>query len=132
MITENACYLIRKSKKEKIIIKDLSLLKITKVRIDDLYGFNIFFNYDNKHYLLHTYRDWDLISFLYEKNFYEDGSYDLKTLNHSYNDMLTDYLLDYKGEPWDEKRPPYKQIDKEHFVNALVEKGFCLYCKETN
>ena len=66
------------------------------------------------------------------ENFYEDGSYDLKTLNHSYNDMLTDYLLDYKGEPWDEKRPPYKQIDKEHFVNALVEKGFCLYCKETN
>lgn len=101
-----------------IDIKDLSLLKITKVK-----KWAICFDYDGKHYLLHGNYEigegqWQE---LYERelNFY--GQYSLKRIaeKSGKEQVADDYIKNQKG-----KTIVYSQIDKSYFAYKLTKRGF--------
>lgn len=104
--------------REVIDIQDLSLLKITKVKT-----WAIYFDYGNKHYLLHNKLcdEYEEIHELYERNINKNGFYSLNFIKSSYarSSVLNDYI---KPISW--KTIVYNQIDKEYFRDKLVVNGF--------
>lgn len=101
-----------------IDIKDLSLLKITKVK-----NWAIYFDYDGKHYFIHGNYEIGEGSWqeLYERDLNYYGQYSLKRIkgNCSTDRVASDYISKQKG-----KTIVYSQIDKKHFAYKLTKRGF--------
>lgn len=100
-----------------IEMNDLSLLEITKVK-----PWAIYFDYDNKHYLLHgKVDDYESIQELYERHLDENGNYDLIFIKSRYG---RDYLSSDYIKSINRKTIVYNQIDKEYFRKQLIRSGF--------
>lgn len=100
-----------------IEMNDLSLLKITKVK-----PWAIYFDYDNKHYLLHGKADgYESIQELYERQLDENGNYDLIFIKSRYG---RDYLANGYIKSINKRTVVYNQIDKEYFREQLIRSGF--------
>ena len=102
-----------------INIDDLDSLKITKVK-----DWAIYFDYDNRHYLLHGSSELGEGSWqdLYERYLDSNGHYELrhiKSIMYLSEYCAHDYILRQKG-----KTIVYKNIDKEYFVYKLTKRGF--------
>lgn len=105
----------------KLIITDLNKLKITKVK-----DWAIYFNYDNKKYLLHgSEYEYDYKYSLYKRKPVSNNRYELETISEKYtnNDYVTNEFIKESSK----RTLVYNQIDKEYFVNKLVEWGFVEY-----
>lgn len=100
-----------------IEMNDLSLLEITKVK-----PWAIYFDYDNKHYLLHGKADgYESIQELYERQLDKNGNYDLIFIKNRYG---RDYLVSDYIKSMNQKTIVYNQIDKEYFREQLTRSGF--------
>lgn len=100
-----------------IEMNDLSLLEITKVK-----PWAIYFDYDNKHYLLHgKVDDYESIQELYERQLDKNGNYDLIFIKSRYG---RDYLDSDYIKSISRKTIVYNQIDKEYFREQLKRSGF--------
>lgn len=100
-----------------IEMNDLSLLEITKVK-----PWAIYFDYDNKHYLLHGKADgYESIQELYERQLDKNGNYDLIFIKSRYG---RDYLVSDYIKSMNQKTIVYNQIDKEYFREQLTRSGF--------
>lgn len=100
-----------------IEMNDLSLLEITKVK-----PWAIYFDYDNKHYLLHGKADgYESIQELYERQLDKNGNYDLIFIKSRYG---RDYLDSGYIKSINRKTIVYNQIDKEYFRKQLTRSGF--------
>lgn len=100
-----------------IEMNDLSLLEITKVK-----PWAIYFDYDNKHYLLHGKADgYESIQELYERQLDKNGNYDLIFIKSRYGE---DYFASNYIKSINRKTIVYNQIDKEHFREQLIRSGF--------
>ena len=100
-----------------IEMNDLSLLEITKVK-----PWAIYFDYDNKHYLLHGKADgYESIQELYERQLDKNGNYDLIFIKSRYGRYYldSDYIKSISR-----KTIVYNQIDKEYFSEQLTRSGF--------
>lgn len=105
-------------------MNDLSLLEITKVK-----SWAIYFDYDNKHYLLHGKADgYESIQELYERQLDKNGNYELIFVKSRYG---KDYLASGYIKSIDRKTIIYNQIDKEHFRKQLIRSGFVENGKES-
>lgn len=106
----------------KLIITDLSKLKITKVK-----DWAIYFNYDNEKYLLHG----SCCDYEYGYNLYKripDISKNRYKLDCIARDFSDDDCIRHEFTKESVKRGfTYSQIDKEYFVNKLVEWDFTEY-----
>ena len=95
-------------------ITNLSLLKITKVK-----DWAIFFDYDDKHYLLHENNSGETYHELYERKLNKYGGYKLEYISSkiSNNSLIGEYIR---------KRKPivYSQINKELFIYYLTKNDF--------
>lgn len=101
----------------EIEMNDLSLLEITKVK-----PWAIYFDYDNKHYLLHGKADgYESIQELYERQLDKNGNYDLIFIKNRYG---RDYLVSDYIKSMNQKTIVYNQIDKEYFREQLTRSGF--------
>lgn len=101
----------------EIEMNDLSLLEITKVK-----PWAIYFDYDNKHYLLHGKADgYESIQELYERQLDKNGNYDLIFIKSRYG---RDYLDSDYIKSISRKTIVYNQIDKEYFREQLTRSGF--------
>ena len=102
----------------KIIdIQDLSLLKITKVK-----PWAIYFDYGQKHYLLHGKSDdYESIQELYKRHLNKNGFYTLDFIKSNYGNeyVINDYI---KPISW--QTIVYNQIDKEYFGGKMISHGF--------
>lgn len=108
----------------EIEMNDLSLLEITKVK-----PWAIYFDYDNKHYLLHWKVDgYESIQELYERQLDKDGNYDLIFIKSKYG---RDYLDSDYIKSISRKTIVYNQIDKEYFREQLTRSGFVENGKES-
>lgn len=100
-----------------IEMNDLSLLQITKVK-----PWAIYFDYDNKHYLLHGKADgYESIQELYERQLDKNGNYDLIFIKSRYG---KDYLASGYIKSVSRRTIVYNQIDKEYFRDKLIRSGF--------
>lgn len=100
-----------------IEMNDLSLLEITKVK-----PWAIYFDYDNKHYLLHGKADgYESIQELYERQLDKNGNYGLIFIKNRYG---RDYLVSDYIKSMNQKTIVYNQIDKEYFREQLTRSGF--------
>ena len=100
-----------------IEMNDLSLLEITKVK-----SWAIYFDYDNKHYLLHgKVDDYESIQELYERQLDKNGNYGLIFIKNRYG---RDYLVSDYIKSMNQKTIVYNQIDKEYFREQLARSGF--------
>lgn len=107
-----------------IEMNDLSLLEITKVK-----PWAIYFDYDNKHYLLHGKADgYESIQELYERQLDKNGNYDLIFIKSKYG---RDYLDSGYIKSISRKTIVYNQIDKEYFREQLTRSGFVENGKES-
>lgn len=107
-----------------IEMSDLSLLQITKVK-----PWAIYFDYDNRHYLLHGKADgYESIQELYERQLDKNGNYELIFVKSRYG---KDYLASGYIKSIDRKTIIYNQIDKEHFRKQLIRSGFVENGKES-
>lgn len=98
-------------------MNDLSLLEITKVK-----PWAIYFDYDNKHYLLHGKADgYESIQELYERQLDKNGNYDLIFIKSRYG---RDYFDSGYIKSINRKTIVYNQIDKEYFREQLTRSGF--------
>lgn len=101
-----------------IDIKDLSLLKIKKVK-----KWVIFFDYDNKHYFIHGNYEFGEGSWqeLYERELNCCGKYNLKRMATicSTDRVADDYIKKQKGNTI-----VYSQVDKKYFAYKLTKRGF--------
>lgn len=100
-----------------IEMNDLSLLEITKVK-----PWAIYFDYGNKHYLLHGKADGcESIQELYERQLDKNGNYGLIFIKNRYgrNYLVSDYI-----KSMNQKTIVYNQIDKEYFREQLTRSGF--------
>jgi len=97
-------------------IKDIKLLKITKVKT-----WAIYFTYDNESYLLHeSTLDYESTLTLYKRNLTEHGRYDLEVIKSSgSNSFSAYYYLDIRSE-----KPVYSQIDLELFCKKMTRDEF--------
>lgn len=106
----------------KLIITDLSKLKITKVK-----NWAIYFNYDNEKYLLHGCRDGGEYGYtLFKRVQLNKNEYALEYMNGciSFDDFVRGrFLKEYNKYPL-----IYSHIDKKYFVNKLVEWRLIEYC----
>ena len=98
-------------------IKDLSKLKITKVKY-----WAIYFDYDGEKYLLHgSSVDYEYSITLYKRvPLDNNGKYSLETIYGRFTstDCIDEFLK--------QKHPKcYKHIDKEYFVKKLTYNGYC-------
>lgn len=101
----------------EIEMNDLSLLEITKVK-----PWAIYFDYDNKHYLLHGKADgYESIQELYERQLDKNGNYGLIFIKNRYG---RDYLVSDYIKSINQKTIVYNQIDKEYFREQLTRSGF--------
>ena len=103
-----------------IEIKDLSKLKITKVKT-----WAIYFDYDGEKYLLHgsSGDDYEYNIILYKRvPLNNKGKYNLKYIcgQPTSNDGVEYRYIKYFG-----KQICYKHIDKEYFVKKLTYNGYC-------
>ena len=101
-------------------IKDINLLKITKVK-----PWTIYFNYNNTKYLLHgATEDYESSVALYERK-WNGKKYDLEYISGylSCSDNVENEFITYVG-----KGKIYSQIDKKRFVSLLEYKGLCKGC----
>ena len=100
-----------------IEMNDLSSLKITKVK-----PWAIYFDYDNRHYLLHGKADgYESIQELYERQLDKNGNYDLIFIKSRYG---KDYLASGYIKSVSRMTIVYNQIDKEYFRDQLIRSGF--------
>ena len=100
-----------------IEMNDLSLLQITKVK-----PWAIYFDYDNRHYLLHGKADgYESIQELYERQLDKNGNYDLIFIKSRYG---KDYLASGYIKSVSRMTIVYNQIDKEYFRDQLIRSGF--------
>ena len=107
-----------------IEMNDISLLEITKVK-----SWAIYFDYDNKHYLLHGKADgYESIQELYERHLDENVNYDLIFIKSIYG---RDYLASDYIKSINQKTIVYNQIDKEYFRKQLIRSGFVENGKES-
>lgn len=110
----------------KIIdIQELSLLKITKVK-----PWAIYFDYDQKHYLLHGKSDgYESVQELYERHLNKNGFWTLEFIKSDYGN---EYVINNYIKPISWQTLGYKQVDKEYFREKLVMHGFakCTSVKE--
>lgn len=98
-------------------MKDLSLLEITKIK-----PWAIYFDYGNKHYLLHGKADGcESIQELYERQLDKNGNYGLIFIKNRYG---RDYLVSDYIKSMNQKTIVYNQIDKEYFREQLTRSGF--------
>ena len=88
-----------------------------KIKITKTKAWAIYFDYDNKKFLLHESSDcYESSTTLYERIF-KNGRYELKTIKSYYGSIFTlKYFSNKKGRT-------YKQVDKENFLRKLVYKG---------
>lgn len=102
-----------------IDIKNLSLLKITRVR-----GWAICFDYDGKHYLLHGASEMGEGSWqdLYERELDEHGKYKLNFITNS--NYGSEYVANEYIKKQNGKTIVYSLIDKNYFVYKLTKRGF--------
>lgn len=102
----------------KIIdIQELSLLKITKVK-----PWAIYFDYDQKHYLLHGKSDgYESVQELYERHLDKNGFWTLEFIKSDYGN---EYIINYYIKPISWQTIVYNQIDKEYFVRHMAIHGF--------
>ena len=101
-------------------IKDIHLLHITKVK-----PWAIYFNYDNKKYLLHgSTQDYESSIHLYER-IWNGKHYELEYISGylSCSDNVENDFISYKC-----KGKTYSQIDKARFVCLLEYKELCKGC----
>ena len=107
----------------KLEIKDLSLLKITKVK-----DWAIYFTYDNERYLLHGSSDGgDYSMTLYLRvPISSDGKYKLEPLQGKYtsSDFVSGYIKVNTIGKGKSTTIHYSEIDKEFFVKQLTVNGF--------
>lgn len=107
-------------------IQDLALLKITCVK-----EWEIRFDYDGIHYLLHGTGDAgepDRQDF-YERTVFQDGKYELSYITTTYGseNVRTDYIRissKNKDEFGYYDKLVYSHIDKEFFAYKLTKRGF--------
>ena len=100
-----------------IEMKDLSLLEITKIK-----PWAIYFDYGNKHYLLHGKADsYESIQELYERQLDKNGNYGLIFIKSRYG---RDYFVSDYIKSMNQKTIVYNQIDKEYFRGQLTRSGF--------
>ena len=98
-------------------IKNLTLLKITKVK-----PWEIFFDYNNKHYFLHgKNEEYEEFQELYERYLDKNGNYTLEFIKgcSETEDVKSIYIKNAYG-----KSIVYSQIDKDFFVKQLMKYGF--------
>lgn len=104
-------------------IKDLSLLKITKVK-----DWAVYFTYDTEKYLLHGSSDGgDNSMTLYLRiPFGSDGKYKLEPIKGKWSstDYVSSYIKVNKVGNGKNKTIHYSEIDKEFFVKQLTNDGF--------
>lgn len=101
---------------ELLKINDLSKLKIRKVK-----SYKIYFDYDNKSYLLIDDSDEDSHMSLYKRNFVAENRIQLEFISGAYTSDINQYIKDIS-----KKQPThivYSNIDREYFVKKLVEHG---------
>jgi hypothetical protein len=107
----------------KLEIRDLSLLKINKVK-----DWAVYFTYDNEKYLLHGSSDGgDYSMTLYLRiPIGSDGKYKLESITGKYtsSDYVSDYINVNKLGKGKNKTIHYCDIDKEYFVKQLTKEGF--------
>ena len=107
----------------KLEIKDLSLLKIDRVK-----NWAVYFTYDKEKYLLHGSSDCcDNQMTLYLRipvNSY--GKYKLEPLHSKWasSDYVSDYIKTNEIGNGKNKTIHYCDIDKEYFVKQLTNQGF--------
>lgn len=100
---------------ERILIKDIDKLKITKVRY-----YKVHFTYDNTKYVLVDTSDEDRhISLYVRKHNKEKGYYYSEFMNGTISSATPVDTIKFIG-----KGEVYSQIDKEYFIKKLVELGF--------
>lgn len=100
-----------------IDIQDLSLLKITKIK-----PWAIYFDYDEKHYLLHGKSDGcESVQELYERHLNKNGFWTLNFIKSNYGN---EYVINYYIKPISWQTIVYSQIDKEYFREKLEIHGF--------
>lgn len=105
---------------EKLIITDLSKLKITKIK-----DWAIHFTYDNEKYLLHgSCCDYEYSSNLY-KRIPINNKYELVYIAGECT--CDDYIKGEFIKEYYKRTLVYNQIDKEYFVNQLVKWEFAEY-----
>lgn len=98
-------------------MNDLSLLQITKVK-----PWAVYFDYENKHYLLHGKADgYESVQELCERQLDKNGNYDLIFIKSRYG---RDYLASDYIKSINRKTIVYNQIDKEYFREQLIRSGF--------
>lgn len=100
-----------------INIQDLSLLKITKIK-----PWAIYFDYDEKHYLLHGKSDgYESVRELFERHLNENGFWTLEFIKSNYGNecVINDYI-----RPFSWQTIVYNQISKEYFRDKLATHGF--------
>lgn len=107
----------------KLEIKDISLLKIDKVK-----DWAVYFTYDNNKYLLHGSSDGgDYSMTLYLRvPIGSDGKYKLEAITGKYtsSDYVSDYIKVNKVGNGKSRTIHYCDIDKEFFVKQLTVNGF--------
>ena len=98
-------------------IKDLSLLKITKVR-----DYAIFFDYDGKHYFLHGTSDgYESLQKLYERHLDNNGFCTLKCIKYDFGseEVANEYIKSISRNSI-----VCNQIDKKYFRDKLIKHKF--------
>jgi hypothetical protein len=107
----------------KLVIEDLSLLKIDKVK-----DWAVYFTYDKEKYLLHGSSDGgDYSMTLYLRiPLGNNGQYKLEALQGKYTstDYVSNYIKVNKVGSGKSKTIHYSEIDKEYFVKQLTNNGF--------
>jgi hypothetical protein len=107
----------------KLEIKDLSLLKIDKIK-----DWAIYFTYDNEKYLLHGSSDGgDSSMTLYLRvPIGSDGKYKLEPIHSKWasSDYVSNYIKVNKIGNGKSKTIHYSEIDKEFFIKQLTNEGF--------
>ena len=102
---------------EKIKIKDLTKLKITKVT-----SWKVYFDYEEQHYMLIDDSDEDAHLSLYKRDI-DNGKVNLTWMNGKVTTLRIRSII----KDISKRRPTstvYANIDREHFVKKLLELEF--------
>lgn len=102
---------------EKIKIKDLAKLKITKVT-----SWKVYFDYEGQHYMLIDNSDEDAHLSLYKRDI-DNGKVTLTWMNGKVTTLVIKSII----KDISKRRPTstvYANIDREHFVKKLLELEF--------
>lgn len=100
----------------KLLIEDVKLIKITKIK-----PWAINFNYDNKHYLLHTSEDEDCYITLYERELNDKGYWKLNHICSRISCVSIMSFIRYNYNTTYKCSAPYSHINKRYFVYKLVQ-----------